>query len=98
MATLTESRLREIIKEEMDQMGMGAPEAAPGPGTWVIHMSPRTAQKHSDRLRALARQFGTELHSQYPGEFSAVGGDIEGFSQASTDYVRSKRIRAYVGY
>lgn len=93
---LTESRLREIIKEEIEQMA--APEAPVQQKQWVIHMSPRTARNHSSALRLLAREFGIDLMSPYPGEFVASGGDIDGFAEASSSYVRGKRIRAYVGY
>lgn len=96
MAILTESRLREIIKEEIEQMG--APEAPPQQKQWVIHMSPRTARNHAGAMRKLAWQFGVDLLSYYPGEFVAKGGDIDAWAKASSDYVKSKRIRAYVGY
>lgn len=96
MAILTESRLREIIQEEIDQMGV--PEVPPQQRQWFIHMSPRTARNHSSALSRLAREFGIDLKSPHPGEFVATGGDIEGFAEASSSYVRWKRIRAYVGY
>ena len=95
---LTESKLRKIIKEEIEQMGMGAPEGAPVETQWFIHMSPRTARNHSSALSRLAREFGIDLKSPHPGEFVATGGDIEGFAEASSSYVRGKRIRAYVGW
>ena len=93
---LTESKLRKIIQEEIDQMG--APEAPPQQKQWFIHMSLRTARNHSSALSRLAREFGIDLKSPHPGEFVATGGDIEGFAEASSSYVRGKRIRAYVGW